>query len=105
MVNAIISSGPADFMAVQEASEQVKLVTGVADEVNKLTRNLRAIQAVLVDVEERQMKDESVRLWLQQLKYASYNMDDVLDEWNTARLKLKMEGVDDDENALVPKKN
>ncbi|KAJ4718949.1 NB-ARC domain-containing disease resistance protein [Melia azedarach] len=50
------------------------------------------------------MKDESVRLWLQQLKYASYNMDDVLDEWNTARLKLKMEGVDDDENALVPKK-
>ncbi|KAJ4718811.1 Disease resistance protein [Melia azedarach] len=92
-------------MAFQEAGERVRLVTGVEDEVKKLTSNFRAIQAVLADAEQRQMKEETVRFWLQQLKYASYDMEDVLDEWNTARMKLRIEGVDDDdENALVPKK-
>ncbi|KAH9668915.1 hypothetical protein KPL70_021574 [Citrus sinensis] len=33
------------------------------------------------------------------LKHASYDTEDVLDEWNTARLKLQIEGVDAD-NAL-----
>ncbi|KDO40328.1 hypothetical protein CISIN_1g043781mg, partial [Citrus sinensis] len=71
-------------------------------QVKKLTSNLRAIQAVLNDAEQRQVKEASVRLWLDQLKEASYDMEDVLDEWITARLKLQIEGVD--ENALVRKK-
>ncbi|KAJ4719037.1 NB-ARC domain-containing disease resistance protein, partial [Melia azedarach] len=106
MVDAIISALLKQLisMAVQEESEQVKLVTGVEDEVKKLISNLRAIQAVLVDAEQRQMKEETIRLWLQQLKYASYYMEDVLDEWNIARLKLKIEGLGHDENAFVPKK-
>ncbi|KAJ4718813.1 Disease resistance protein [Melia azedarach] len=106
MVDAIISPLLEQLisMVVQEASERVRLVTGVEGEVKKLTSNLRAIQAVLVDAEQRQMNEETVRLWLHHLKYASYDMEDVLDEWNTARLKLQIEGVDHDESALVPKK-
>ncbi|KAH9668921.1 hypothetical protein KPL70_021577 [Citrus sinensis] len=87
--------------ALDEAKQQVRLVTGVGKKVEKLKRNFRAIQAVLVDAERRQVKEESVRLWLDELKDASYDMEDVLDEWNTTRLKLLIEGVD--ANALAPK--
>ncbi|TXG69033.1 hypothetical protein EZV62_003968 [Acer yangbiense] len=68
--------------------EEVRLVTGVRKEINKLTSNFRAIQ--------------DVRGWLDQLKDASYDMDDVLDEWNTAILNLQ--GGEVGQNALVPKK-
>ncbi|KDO40207.1 hypothetical protein CISIN_1g0391671mg, partial [Citrus sinensis] len=103
MVDAIISPllQQLTTMAAEETKEQVRLVTGVGKEVKKLSRNLQAIQAVLHDVEKRQVKEESVRLWLDQLRDVSYNMEDVLEEWSTARLKLKIDGVDDHENAAL----
>ncbi|XP_031259628.1 uncharacterized protein LOC116117745 isoform X2 [Pistacia vera] len=51
--------------------------------------------------EERQVKERNVRLWLDQLKDTSYDIDNVLDEWNCTLLKQRIEGV---ENALVPNK-
>ncbi|KAH9688997.1 hypothetical protein KPL70_015302 [Citrus sinensis] len=107
MVDAIISPLLEQLIsvAVEEAKEQVRLVTGVGKEVKKLTSSLRAVQAVLHDAEKRQVKEETVRLWLDQLRDACYDMEDVLGEWNTARLKLQIDGVDDHLNdALVPKK-
>ncbi|KAH9689119.1 hypothetical protein KPL70_015369 [Citrus sinensis] len=107
MVDAILSPilERLTSMAVEEAKEQVRLVTGVGKEVKKLTSSLRVIEAVLHDAEKRQVKEETVRLWLDQLRDACYDMEDVLGEWNTARLKLQIDGVDDHENdALVPKK-
>ena len=71
--------------------EEVRLVTGVRNEINKLTSNFRAIQDVLHDAEQKQVKERAVRGWLDKLKDASYDMDDVLDEWNTAILKLQGE--------------
>ncbi|KAK3217879.1 hypothetical protein Dsin_011849 [Dipteronia sinensis] len=85
----------------REVLEEVSLVVGVKKEIKKLTSNFRAIQAVLVDAEQRQVKEAAVGVWLDMLKDASYDMDDVLDEWNTAILKLQIEGV---ENAPIPKK-
>ncbi|KAL9450559.1 hypothetical protein AB3S75_012312 [Citrus x aurantiifolia] len=93
MVDAIISPilEQLTSTAVEEAKEQVRLVTGVGKEVTKLTSNLRAIQAVLYDAEKRQVKQETaVRLWLDQLRDACYDMEDVLDDWSTARLKLQI---------------
>ncbi|KAK2654692.1 hypothetical protein Ddye_014548 [Dipteronia dyeriana] len=86
-----------------EVVQEVRLVTGVRKEIRKLTSNFEAIQAVLVDAEQRQVKETTLSLgvWLDKLKDASYDMDDVLDEWNTAILKLQIEGV---ENAQIPKK-
>ncbi|TXG68912.1 hypothetical protein EZV62_003847 [Acer yangbiense] len=55
--------------------EEVRLVTGVRNEINKLPSHSRC----------------AVRGWLDKLKDASYDMDDVLDEWNTAILKLQGE--------------
>ncbi|XP_044496546.1 putative disease resistance protein RGA3 [Mangifera indica] len=73
--------------------KQVSLVWDVDEEVEKLTHNLEAIQAVLFDAEQKQIKNAAVRLWLHRLKDVCYDVDDVLDEWNTAILKLRIEGV------------
>ncbi|KAH9689100.1 hypothetical protein KPL70_015354 [Citrus sinensis] len=85
VVDAIISPllQQLTAMAAQETKEQVKLVMGVGKEVKKLNSNLRAIQAVLHDAENRQVKEETVRLWLDQLRDACYDIEDVLGEWNT----------------------
>ncbi|KAH9755014.1 hypothetical protein KPL71_015638 [Citrus sinensis] len=107
MVDAIISPllEQLTSMAVDEGKEQVRLVTGVGKEAEKLTAKLQTIQAVLHDAEKKQIKEETVRLWLDRLRCACYDMEDVLGEWNTATLKLQINGVDDHENeALVPKK-
>ncbi|KAH9751782.1 hypothetical protein KPL71_014433 [Citrus sinensis] len=89
MVDAIVSSLLEQLISVaaDEVKQQVRLVTGVREEVKKLTSNLQAIQLVLEDAEKRQM---------QHGKDASYDMEDVLEEWTTARLKLQIEGLDDD---------
>jgi outer membrane PBP1 activator LpoA protein len=64
----------------QEVQQEVRLVVGVKNEVRKLTNNFQTIQAVLADAEERELKDGSIKRWIDQLKGVSYDMDDVLDE-------------------------
>ena len=54
------------------------------------TENFRAtdlltlqLKAVLNDAEQRQFKEEAVRLWSEKLTNACYEMDNVVDGWNT----------------------
>ncbi|XP_021813030.1 putative disease resistance protein RGA4 [Prunus avium] len=80
----------------------VKLVLNVKEDVEKFTRTLRVIQAVLEDAEQRQVTDQAVKIWLDELKDISYQMVDVLDEWNTDILKQQVEKQEREQNALVP---
>ena len=73
----------------EKVGQEVTLFVGVKNEVEKLTSSFQAIQAVFADAEERQLKDQFVKHWLDQLKDVSYDMDDVLDEWDTAIAKLQ----------------
>ncbi|KAH9751819.1 hypothetical protein KPL71_014452 [Citrus sinensis] len=102
MAHAIVSSllDQLKSIAQDQVKEKWRLVTGVEQEVGKLTTNLQAIQAVLEDAEQRQMKqDKAVTFWLDQLRDASYNMEDVLEEWITETWKLQLdEGGDDDDD-------
>ncbi|TXG68909.1 hypothetical protein EZV62_003844 [Acer yangbiense] len=100
MADAIVSVVLEQLISIigKETNQQVRLVVGVRKEIEKLTSNFRAIQAVLLDAEGRGLKDTAARDWLDKLKNASYDMDDVLDEWNTEILKLQSERV---ESALV----
>ncbi|VVA39995.1 PREDICTED: putative disease resistance [Prunus dulcis] len=84
----------------------VKIVLNVEEDVEKFTRTLRVIQAVLEDAEQRQVTDQAVKIWLDELKDISYQMVDVLDEWNTNILKQQVEKQEreGDPNALVTKK-
>ncbi|GKV33020.1 hypothetical protein SLEP1_g41576 [Rubroshorea leprosula] len=78
----------------EEAKQEVKLVTGVGKEIKRLENNLESIQALLDDAEERQMKEKNITIWLGRLKEVCYDMEDVLDEWNTALLKLQVGEAD-----------
>ncbi|XP_031248360.1 putative disease resistance protein RGA3 [Pistacia vera] len=75
---------------LQQARGGISLIVGSKQEVEKLQSNFRAIQAVLADAENRQVKENTVRDWLDKLKDVSYDIDDVLDEWNTKFLKLQI---------------
>ncbi|CAL2235930.1 unnamed protein product [Prunus armeniaca] len=85
---------------------ELKHVLNVKEDVEKFTATLEVIQAVLEDAEQRQVTEASVKIWLDKLKDISYQMVDVLDEWNTDILKQQVEKREreGDPNALVTKK-
>ncbi|XP_050141348.1 putative disease resistance protein RGA3 isoform X7 [Malus sylvestris] len=85
--------------------DKVKNVLDVKKYVQEFTSNLKAVQAVLQDAERRQVEDESVRNWLDNLKEISYQMGDVLDEWNYEILRQQVEKQErEGAAALVPEK-
>ncbi|RWR91871.1 putative disease resistance protein RGA3 [Cinnamomum micranthum f. kanehirae] len=70
------------------------LFGGVEGEAHKLKETLSRIQALLNDAEARQIKDESVRLWLRELKDAAYDAEDIVDEVEyQVLLRPKIEGA------------
>ena len=71
--------------------EEVKAIMDVKKGVEKLDSELTRIQAVLFDAEKRAINDASVQDWLDKLKDVSFDIDDVLDEWNTAVSKSNLE--------------
>ncbi|XP_050273294.1 putative disease resistance protein RGA3 [Quercus robur] len=86
-------------VAAREAEQEIRLVIGVNEEIEKLKGNLRTVKAVLNDAEKRQVTEEAVKVWLEKLNNACYKMEDVVDEWNTSMIKSaiqkKEENVDD----------
>ncbi|XP_058106844.1 disease resistance protein RGA2-like [Magnolia sinica] len=72
------------------ALQKLRSLVGVNEDLEKLSRNLDYLQAVLTDAEKRQVNDESVKRWLGDLKDVAYDMDDVLEEW-----KVVNDGCDD----------
>ncbi|XP_078153480.1 putative disease resistance protein RGA4 [Carex rostrata] len=56
-------------------------------DLRHLKRTLLRIQAVIADAEEREIRDESVKLWLQELRDVAVQADDVLDEYHYELLR------------------
>ncbi|XP_017976559.1 PREDICTED: putative disease resistance protein RGA1 [Theobroma cacao] len=81
-------------IAIQNAREEWRLVTGVDKEVERLKSNLKAIQCELEDGEEKQFVNKRVQYWLDRFKQVSYDIEDVLDDWKTALHKLQTDGVE-----------
>ncbi|CAN6722078.1 unnamed protein product [Malus baccata var. baccata] len=82
---------------------EVRLVLDAKKDVEEFAGNLRAIQAVLEDAEQRQVKEARVRIWLDRLKDISFRMVDVLDEWNTNMLRQQVEKQErEGEDVVVP---
>ncbi|KAJ4724574.1 Disease resistance protein [Melia azedarach] len=54
-------------------------------------RKLKKIKAVLDDAEEKQLTDERVKDWLDELKNLAYDVQDILDEFATESLKRNLQ--------------
>ncbi|KAF6164879.1 hypothetical protein GIB67_017082 [Kingdonia uniflora] len=57
-----------------------KLVCVTRREVKRFSATFKKIHAVLDNAEKQQIKDESVKLWIEEVKEVAYDIDDVLDE-------------------------
>ncbi|XP_048436170.1 putative disease resistance protein RGA3 [Pyrus x bretschneideri] len=90
----------------QYVGEELKLVLNAEKDVQEFEAKLKVIGAVLEDAELRQVKEASVRNWLEQLKDVSYKMDNVLDEWKTEILRQQVEKQEEHggSTSLVAKK-
>ena len=85
-------------------SSEVTSIVNVEEEVEKLKLKFQAIQAKLDDAEERQVKEKAVKLWLERLNDVSYEMGDVLDEWNTAKIKADIEKKEEAETSTAKRR-
>ncbi|KAM4105759.1 hypothetical protein ACB094_04G016800 [Castanea mollissima] len=73
------------------ATELIGNAWGCEEELRGLGESLTMIRAFLTDAERRQVRDESVKLWLQKLEDVAYEADDVLDEFAYENLRQKIE--------------
>ncbi|OMO66776.1 hypothetical protein COLO4_30385 [Corchorus olitorius] len=89
----------------EEIKQNVGMALGIEEEIRKMTNNFEEIKSVLEDAETKQVKDANVRNWLKKLKDVAYDVDDVLDEWNSAKLRSQLEKEERDvENGPLLKK-
>nr|XP_023894317.1 putative disease resistance protein RGA3 [Quercus suber] len=72
------------------ALKEVALIWGVNDEINKLKERVSIISAVILDAEAKQHDSAEIKLWLQRLKDAMCDADDLLDEISTAALRREV---------------
>lgn len=79
------------FNVAEKVLEKLgSLAYGAGDELEKLSRTMRAVKAVLMDAEEQQSNSPELRLWLQQLKDVFYDAEDVLDQFEVENLRRQV---------------
>ncbi|XP_030452985.2 putative disease resistance protein RGA3 [Syzygium oleosum] len=88
-MTGVVSSilGPLAGKLTSLAIEEIQLVWGVKDDREKLKNMLEMIEKVLTDAEQKQTKEEAVRLWLLKLKNFCYDAEDVLDKFEAKALR------------------
>ncbi|KAI5341760.1 hypothetical protein L3X38_009635 [Prunus dulcis] len=61
--------------------QEIALPWGVKDELRQLKDKVDSLRAVLLDAEQKQAKENEVKVWLESVEDAVYEADDVLDEF------------------------
>ncbi|XP_021688373.2 putative disease resistance RPP13-like protein 1 [Hevea brasiliensis] len=64
----------------------------VLADIRKLEEILMGIQSVLEDAEEKQLSNPLVKMWLDKLKDLAYDVEDILDEYQTESLQRQLKG-------------
>ncbi|KAF3449631.1 hypothetical protein FNV43_RR10362 [Rhamnella rubrinervis] len=72
--------------------KELGLLWGVNKDMERLSSTLTTICAVLEDAEEKQLKEKAIKNWLEKLTDASYEVDDILDEFAMEAPQLGYKG-------------
>jgi Leucine-rich repeat (LRR) protein len=72
------------------AVQEFRLAWGLEDDLARLEEILKAINAVLSDAEQKQSKNNGIRLWLHMLREVLYDAEDLLDEIECETLQRKV---------------
>ncbi|KAJ4782127.1 Disease resistance protein (CC-NBS-LRR class) family [Rhynchospora pubera] len=98
VISNVHSLGTKLLHAVNQFSSQPSSSSSPASESHQIETELKnlmdllmRIKATLNDAEEREIRDESVKLWLKELKGVAYDAEDVLDEYNYEVLRAQVE--------------
>ncbi|KAL0907383.1 hypothetical protein M5K25_021790 [Dendrobium thyrsiflorum] len=78
-----------DVIAAKVDSNQERLM----EDLSRLSRMLRRIQAVLHDAEEREINEKTIQLWLNELREVAYDAEDVLEQYDYQVIKTQLEGM------------
>ncbi|KAF5823946.1 putative virus X resistance protein-like, coiled-coil [Helianthus annuus] len=68
------------------ANQELALLRGLKGDILSLQNDFEQIQAVLQDAEEKQVKNNTVKIWLKHLRSVSLEAENVLDEISTEAL-------------------
>ncbi|KAK1256592.1 putative disease resistance protein RGA4 [Acorus gramineus] len=71
--------------------KEIELISGVNGELLKLRSTFTTIKAVLVDAEERRVKESALNDWLKKLRDVAYQADNVLDDFRIEALRREAE--------------
>ena len=82
-----------DRLASRDFLDFLKGRKDIDGSLKKLKKLLRSANVVLVDAEEKQYTNPSVKEWLDELKHAVYVADDILDEIVYEALRCKVSGL------------
>ncbi|XP_027166590.1 putative disease resistance RPP13-like protein 1 [Coffea eugenioides] len=77
--------------AINLASEQIGPFPGFMNDFARLWRALRLIGAVLRDAEERQVTNEAVKFWLEELERVTFIAGNLLDDFNFEMNRRRIE--------------
>ncbi|XVE74189.1 hypothetical protein DITRI_Ditri11bG0178900 [Diplodiscus trichospermus] len=75
----------------------------IDNELKKWDSRLRSINAVLTDAEERQVKNKSVKIWLDELRASADDVEDLLEEFAYEALQRKWTAQSHTSSSLVKK--
>uniref|UniRef100_A0A803MM31 Uncharacterized protein n=1 Tax=Chenopodium quinoa TaxID=63459 RepID=A0A803MM31_CHEQI len=74
-------------LALTSATEEIRAAKAARKDLKTMASKLSVICAVLEDAERRQYANESIKIWLRDLKDVVYDIDDLLDEVSTYALQ------------------
>ncbi|KAJ7949198.1 Disease resistance protein [Quillaja saponaria] len=70
--------------------QEVGLFWNVKDELARIKSTISTVRAVLLDAEDQKTRNHAVRDWLEKLKDAVFEADDLLDDFSTEALRREV---------------
>ncbi|GMN71393.1 hypothetical protein TIFTF001_051826, partial [Ficus carica] len=89
-------------LASQEVLNLLQRTKGVSKLLEELEIKLRSANKLLNDAEVKQLTDEHVKKWLEDVKEVVYEADHVMDKINTEALRRKVE--EDEQSGSIARK-